>query len=168
MSFPLNPEQLEATKWRRGPVVIQACPGAGKTRTLVELVNGLLEEGYPADKIVAMTFTREAAEEMASRAGLSEEQRIFRTFHSFCLDLIHKEARYLPFQLTAAPPEAGQQRKLLGSICRANRIDFKQLTGFISNGLVLPISFARTPTAPLTTTTATLPSRSYCSNPALR
>jgi DNA helicase II / ATP-dependent DNA helicase PcrA len=133
VSFPLNPEQLEATKWRSGPVVIQACPGAGKTRTLVELVNGLLEEGYPADKIVAMTFTREAAEEMASRAGLSEEQRIFRTFHSFCLDLIHKESRFLPFQLTAAPPEAGQQRKLLGSICRANRIDFKQLTGFISS-----------------------------------
>jgi superfamily I DNA/RNA helicase len=69
---------------------------------------------------------------MAKRAGLSEEQHIFRTFHSFCLEVVHQEVSKLPFMLLHAPPEAGQQRKLFGTLCRANRLDFKKLTAYIS------------------------------------
>lgn len=132
MSFPLNPEQREAADFREGVAVVHAGPGSGKTRTIVERVNRLLEEGYPQENIVALTFTREAAEEMAKRANLSEDQKIFRTFHSLCLEIIHAEREKLPFTLHQAPPEPGQQRKLLGSLCRANRVDYKKLTSFIS------------------------------------
>ena len=131
-TFPLNPEQLEAVKAREGYYVIISCPGSGKTRTTVERINSLLEEGYPADTLLALTFTREAAQEMAKRAGLGEDQKIFRTFHSFCLELIHREAKYLPFTLLHAPPEAGQQRKLVGTLCRTHKLDYKKLTGYIS------------------------------------
>jgi len=132
MSFPLNPEQREAVEFREGVAVVMSGPGSGKTRTTVERVHSMLEEGYPPETILALTFTREAAQEMAKRAKLDEGQKIFRTFHSFCLELIHKEAVYLPFTLLHAPPEAGQQRKLLGTLCRSNKLDFKKLTGYIS------------------------------------
>ena len=131
--FPLNPEQLEAVKSREGYYIVMSGPGSGKTRTIVERVHSLLDEGYPPETILALTFTREAALEMSKRAGLSEEQHIFRTFHSFCLEVVHQEASKLPFTLLHAPPEAGQQRKLLGTLCRSNRLDFKKLTSYISN-----------------------------------
>ncbi len=130
--FPLNPEQLEAVRAREGVYVVKSGPGSGKTRTIVERVNSILEEGYPADTILALTFTREGAQNMASRSNLGEDQKVFRTFHSFCLELIHREASKLPFELLHAPPEAGQQRKLLGTLCRNNKLDFKKLTGYIS------------------------------------
>jgi DNA helicase-2/ATP-dependent DNA helicase PcrA len=107
-------------------------PGSGKTRTIVERVHSLLDEGYPSETILALTFTKEAANEMSKRAGLSEDQKVFRTFHSFGLEVVHQEASKLPFILLHAPPEAGQQRKLLGTLCRMNRLDFKKLTGYIS------------------------------------
>jgi DNA helicase-2/ATP-dependent DNA helicase PcrA len=131
--FPLNPEQQEAVRAREGYYIVMSGPGSGKTRTIVERVHSLLEEGYPPERILALTFTREASLEMSKRVGLSEEQHIFRTFHSFCLELIHQEVSKLPFQLLHAPPEAGQQRKLFGTLCRANRLDFKKLTAYISS-----------------------------------
>jgi len=132
LSFPLNPEQLEAVNFREGYAVVQSGPGSGKTRTTVERVHSILEEGYPPDNILALTFTREAALEMAKRAKLPEDQKIFRTFHSFCLELVHRERDKLPFQLLHAPPEPGQQRKLIGTLCRENRLDFKGLVSYIS------------------------------------
>jgi len=128
----LNPEQMQAVNAREGYWVCQAGPGSGKTRTLVERVHALLNEGYPPENILALTFTREAAAEMARRAKLPEDQKIFRTFHSICLELIHREREKLPFVLHNAPPEPGQQRKLLYTLCRENRLDFKQLVGYIS------------------------------------
>ena len=130
--FPLNPEQLEAVRAREGVFVVPSGPGSGKTRTIVERVNSIIEDGYPADTILALTFTRQAALEMAERAALGDGQKVFRTFHSFCLEVIHREASKLPFELLHAPPEAGQQRKLLGTLCRNNKLDFKKLTSYIS------------------------------------
>jgi DNA helicase II / ATP-dependent DNA helicase PcrA len=130
--FPLNPEQLEAVRAREGVFVVPSGPGSGKTRTIVERVNSIIKDGYPADTILALTFTRNAALEMAERAALGDGQKVFRTFHGFCLEVIHREASKLPFELLHAPPEAGQQRKLLGTLCRNNKVDFKKLTGYIS------------------------------------
>ncbi len=131
--FPLNPEQREAVRTREGYVIVQSGPGSGKTRTVVERVLSLLDEGYLPEGILATTFTREAALEMAKRAGLPEDQKIFRTFHSFALELVHQERAYLPFTLLHAPPEAGQQRKLYGTLCRQHRLDYKKLITYISS-----------------------------------
>ena len=62
-----SPMQKEALEAGPGPVLVLAGPGAGKTRTLVGRLVRLLSSGTPASDIVAITFTRRAAEEMRTR-----------------------------------------------------------------------------------------------------
>ena len=62
-----SPMQQEALNAGPGPVLVLAGPGAGKTRTLVGRLARLLKDGVKASDIVAVTFTRRAAEEMRAR-----------------------------------------------------------------------------------------------------
>ncbi len=62
-----SPMQREALNAGPGPVLVLAGPGAGKTRTLVGRLVRLLKDGVKASDIVAVTFTRRAAEEMRAR-----------------------------------------------------------------------------------------------------
>ncbi|WP_294446015.1 UvrD-helicase domain-containing protein [uncultured Mailhella sp.] len=62
-----SPMQKEALNAGPGPVLVLAGPGAGKTRTLVGRLARLLKSGVKASDIVAVTFTRRAAEEMRAR-----------------------------------------------------------------------------------------------------
>src|SRR3989344_3401155 len=67
----LNDKQLEAVSHGRGPLLIAAGAGSGKTKTLVSRLLHLLKSGVPAEKIVAITFTNKAANEMRKRVALS-------------------------------------------------------------------------------------------------
>ena len=53
----LNPEQHAAVRHRGSPLLVLAGAGSGKTKTLTERVAGLLEEGLPAARVAAITFT---------------------------------------------------------------------------------------------------------------
>src|SRR5918992_5972397 len=64
----LNPEQLAAATHGNGPLLIVAGAGNGKTRTLVYRVAHLIERGVRPERILLLTFTRRAAQEMLSRA----------------------------------------------------------------------------------------------------
>ena len=63
----LNAEQRAAVLHGDGPLLIVAGAGTGKTRTLVHRVAALIERGVHADRILLLTFTRRAAEEMLAR-----------------------------------------------------------------------------------------------------
>ncbi len=73
---PLNPQQLAATTYGRaessgftaGPLLIIAGAGTGKTNTLAHRVAHLLLQGVPPERILLLTFTRRAAQEMLRRA----------------------------------------------------------------------------------------------------
>lgn len=111
-------EQLEAITARGTGIIVSAAAGSGKTSVLVERLLGILsdaENKIPADRIVVVTFTNDAAAQMKQRlsAALSEaiekdpdnlwlcrQQALLQTakistIHSFCFDLIRENIQAL-------------------------------------------------------------------------
>lgn len=90
----LDPSQQAAAHIEHGPLLLEAGPGTGKTRTLIGRIHFLLDKGVPASSILALTFSNKAAEEMRSRiARVSPDaaQQIWMgTFHAFGLELLRK------------------------------------------------------------------------------
>ncbi|HEY9228056.1 MAG TPA: ATP-dependent helicase, partial [Gemmatimonadaceae bacterium] len=68
LAAELNHEQGAAATHGSGPLLVIAGAGTGKTRTLVYRVAHLLEQGVPPERILLLTFTRRAAQEMLGRA----------------------------------------------------------------------------------------------------
>lgn len=91
---PLDPSQEAAAHAPHGPLLVEAGPGTGKTRTLVGRVTYLLARGVAPDALLALTFSNRAAEEMRERvaavAPAAAEQIWLGTFHAFGLELLRK------------------------------------------------------------------------------
>lgn len=75
----LNPSQVEAVTHGDGPLLIVAGAGTGKTRTLAYRVAHLISQGIAPDRILLLTFTRRAAEEMLRRAAMAVSQETVST-----------------------------------------------------------------------------------------
>jgi DNA helicase-2/ATP-dependent DNA helicase PcrA len=90
----LDSSQQEAACAELGPLLVEAGPGTGKTRTLVGRIAVLLEKGVNPSSILALTFSNKAAEEMRTRIGQvapEAAQRLWMgTFHAFGLELLRK------------------------------------------------------------------------------
>lgn len=97
----LNPSQLEAVMTLKGPVLVIAGAGSGKTRTLVYRVARLVETGIPPESILLLTFTRKAAHVMLERAAeLSDPRCRFvsgGTFHSLAYQVLKSHSKLLGF-----------------------------------------------------------------------
>ena len=65
----LDDAQLAAATHGDGPLIIVAGAGTGKTRTLVARVAALVDRGVDPERILLLTFTRRAADEMLARAA---------------------------------------------------------------------------------------------------
>jgi DNA helicase-2/ATP-dependent DNA helicase PcrA len=90
----LNAEQREAVFALEGPVLAIAGAGTGKTRTLIYRVARILELGTPPDRVVLLTFTRRAAQEMIGRVsqllGKGCEGIAAGTFHAFAMRTLRR------------------------------------------------------------------------------
>ena len=97
----LNSSQREAVITTEGPLLVIAGAGSGKTRTLVYRVAYLLEQGVDPSKILLLTFTRKASQEMLWRAGqlLNETCRrvVGGTFHGIANMLLRRHGHHLGF-----------------------------------------------------------------------
>ena len=100
---PVEPPHIHTTstqaskpRWIgiRGPLLVDAGPGTGKTRTLVRRIKRLLDDGSLPSALLALTFSSKAAEEMRERlsamsAGAGIEMWV-STFHAFGFELVTK------------------------------------------------------------------------------
>jgi DNA helicase II / ATP-dependent DNA helicase PcrA len=91
----LNPEQRLAVEAVRGPVVILAGAGSGKTTTITRRIAWQVASGaFRPDELLAVTFTDKAAGEMRARlGGLGVEGVRARTFHAAALKQLHDYGR---------------------------------------------------------------------------
>lgn len=89
----LNTGQSKAVSYTSGPLLILAGPGSGKTLTITQKVLKLINDGISPDRILALTFSEKATEEMQDRIekhiGIGTGITV-STFHSFCNDLIRE------------------------------------------------------------------------------
>jgi superfamily I DNA/RNA helicase len=89
----LNDEQLRAVEAGDGPVAVIAGPGTGKTKTLVARIEYLIKsKRADPDEILALTFTKKAAEEMQDRLESSVK---VSTFHGLCFEILDEDKPFV-------------------------------------------------------------------------
>ena len=127
----LNTAQREAVVHTEGPVLVLAGPGSGKTRVLTYRVAYLIQEGgVPPWRIMAVTFTNKAANEMKERlqallgdADLSN--LTIGTFHAICVRILRREADVLGIDRNFVIYDDSDQRSLVRQTIRELNLDDK-------------------------------------------
>jgi DNA helicase-2/ATP-dependent DNA helicase PcrA len=127
---PLNPEQREAVLHTEGPLLILAGAGSGKTRVIASRIAHLIGSGRAAaDRVLAVTFTNKAAEEMRARVGqliaVDTRPLWIATFHSICARLLRREAPALGLSRDFVIYDAADQQAAIKQILRELNVDEK-------------------------------------------
>lgn len=117
----LNEPQRQAVQTTRGPLLILAGAGSGKTRTIIHRMAYLIHvEKVPAYNLAAVTFTNKAAGEMRERllntAGPIGSECTVRTFHSLGLYLLRRNAQYLEYPENFSIWDDSDQQQALSQV----------------------------------------------------
>ena len=96
----LSPIQKEAAEWDKSSLLVLAGPGAGKTKVLTYRIAQILDSSCNENfRILGLTFTNKAADEMRSRVISyvpDQKERLFLgTFHSFCANVLRQHGTHL-------------------------------------------------------------------------
>lgn len=128
----LNPAQREAAQYIRGPLLILAGPGSGKTRVITHRVAYLIREcGINPFNIMAVTFTNKAAREMKERLyRLVGEANLHRltigTFHAFCALALRKDGAAMGLDPHFVIYDDGDQLSAIKKALQTLQLDEKQ------------------------------------------
>lgn len=123
----LNPSQFDAVMTEKGPLLVIAGAGSGKTRTLVYRVARLVEIGVDPENILLLTFTRKAAGEMLERAaGLSDARCRFvsgGTFHSLANRVLRRYAGMLDFDRAFTILDRSDMEEVIRSLVQESQMN---------------------------------------------
>ncbi len=120
----LNPQQRCAVEHGKGPALVLAGAGSGKTRVITHRIAFLIQNAATRpENILAVTFTNKAAAEMRERVQkLLGPQRtaepLISTFHSFCVRLLRREIGHLGYRRDFSIYDTDDQKRLIKQILR--------------------------------------------------
>ena len=150
----LNEEQRRAVCYDKGPSLVIAGAGSGKTRVLTYKIAYLLEQGYNPCDILALTFTNKAAREMKERVARLVGPELaaglwMGTFHSVFSRILRKEADKIGFSSHFTIYDQADSRNLTKAVIREMGLDDKtykpaSVAALISNAknrLILPEAY---------------------------
>ena len=151
----LNTAQREAVLYTDGPQLVIAGAGSGKTRVLTYKIAHLLSLGYEPWRILALTFTIKAANEMKERiaglVGRATASRLWMgTFHSIFSRILHANAEVLGFRKDFTIYDTADSRSLLKTIIKEMQLDDKiykpaavqSVISNAKNALITPSAYA--------------------------
>jgi DNA helicase-2/ATP-dependent DNA helicase PcrA len=124
-----------------GPLVVVAGAGSGKTRVLTRRIGRLLASGVHPQRILAITFTNKAADEMRRRVraivGERADTMWISTFHSMCVRILRREAAATAWRAGFSIYDDGDSRRLVEHVLEDLGVDQKRfparaVTGAIS------------------------------------
>ena len=151
----LNEAQQEAVINYKGPSLVIAGAGSGKTRVLTYRIAYMLEQGVNPAQVLALTFTNKAAKEMKERiaglVGYDYSRRLWMgTFHSIFSKILRYEAKVLGYTSDYTIYDTVDSKNLVKTIIKELKLDEKvykpgEVFGRISNAknnLITPENYA--------------------------
>ncbi|HEY6894523.1 MAG TPA: UvrD-helicase domain-containing protein, partial [Rhodanobacteraceae bacterium] len=123
-----NPEQREAVLHTKGPLLILAGAGSGKTRVITSRIAYLVGDGHAQpNEVLAVTFTNKAAEEMRARVetllGSDVTGMWVSTFQSICARLLRREAPAIGLSRDFVIYDSSDQLTVIKQALKALHID---------------------------------------------
>lgn len=123
----LNEQQRQAVVFCDGPQMIIAGAGSGKTRVLTHKIAYLTYLGYKPEKILALTFTNKAANEMKQRTekllNRSLNSLWIGTFHSIFAKILRKEAYLLGYSSTYSIIDTDDAKAIIKKIVKEQKLN---------------------------------------------
>ena len=155
----LNPQQREAVEYTDGASLVIAGAGSGKTRVLTYKIAHLIQQGMEPWRIMALTFTNKAADEMKERiavlVGAAKARQLqMGTFHSIFARILRHEAESIGYNSHYTIYDEADSRQLIKQIVKELSLDDKiykpaTLQGRLSmakNHLILPEQYRNSDT----------------------
>ncbi len=147
----LNKPQLDAVNSIKGPLLVLAGAGTGKTRVITFRIANMLKHGVLPENILALTFTNKAAKEMRERIkelvdSNSASKLFLGTFHSFCIKILREEVEHTILHKGFTIADDVDQKSIIKQIIadlglKDNGIDpnyYRSMIGKAKNELKLP------------------------------
>jgi DNA helicase-2/ATP-dependent DNA helicase PcrA len=144
----LNPQQRQAVETIKGPVLILAGAGTGKTRVITHRIAYMISRGISPGNILAVTFTNKASREMQARVrdlvprrreenGEKPERSTICTFHSLCVRILRQHIDKLGYKrnfvIYSESDQIGAMKKVLSHIStKGKKPDAREILGVIS------------------------------------
>ncbi len=127
----LNPDQLDAVVHAEGPLLIVAGAGSGKTRVLTHRIAHLIDQqGVSPFRILAITFTNKAADEMRQRVealvGPVAKKMWVSTFHSACVRILRRDIGVLGYPSSFTIYDEADAVRLTSYVLRDLNVDPKR------------------------------------------
>lgn len=135
----LNEQQKEIVDFINGKAIVIACPGSGKTTTMISRANNMVKSGISEEDILIITFTKEATKNMKKKyeREFGKTKITFSTIHSLCFSVLSRERGLTKENIITEI----QKWEYIGKLI-SNKIPFSEREEFIK-GILAEISYIK-------------------------